>query len=138
MASSNLLFESSGQLLLEDDSLFQLTAEFDEADPVPEVVSDVVFGGRKQIHKQAIPMSIRVQIRSKLYVKNTVKINILSKLQAINRINVPIISPLITSVKSKLNLESKLQVKQKESISIKGQQSYKEFYRTIQQLEEMI
>ena len=138
MASSNLLFESTGQLLLEDGSLFQLTAEFDEPDPVPEVVSDVVFGGRKQIHKQAIPISIRVQIKSKLHVKNTVKLSILSRVFIQYILNIPIISSLLSIPSTQLKLESRHQVKQKESVSIKGKQSYAEFYKTIQQLEEMM
>ena len=138
MASSNLLFESTGQLLLEDGSLFQLTAEFDEPDPVPEVAQYITFGGLRQIRKQAIPISIRVKIHSKLHVKNTTTLSILSRVFIPSILKIPIISSLLSIPLTQLKLSSKLQVKQKESVSIKGKQSYAEFYKTVQQLEEMM
>ena len=132
--SAILLSDGASKLLLANGEYLNLADAYDE----PDV--NMIFGGIRNriIHKQAIPTSLRVKIQSKLYVNNSTRINISSKLQVSNIIKTVITSPLITSISSKLKLESKLKVRQKESISIRGKQSYAEFYRTIKLLEEMV
>ncbi len=132
--SAILLSDGTSRLLLSNGEYLNLSDEHD----TPDV--NMVFGGiqNRIIRKQAIPIVIRVKIHSKLYVANSAKLGISSRLQATNKIKTILISPLITSISSKLKLESRLKIKQKESISIKGKQSYAEFYRTIKLLEELI
>ncbi len=132
--SAILLSDGTSRLLLSNGEYLNLSDEHD----TPDV--NMVFGGirNRVIRKQAIPTSIRVKIHSKLYVANSAKLGISSRLQVVNKIKTVIISPLITSISSKLKLESRLKIKQKESILVKGKQSYTEFYRTIMQLEELI
>ena len=135
MADSQILLSDGiSKLVLSNGEYLNLSDQFDEPD------INMIFGGLRdrQIHKQAIPMSIRVHIRSKLYVNNTTALSILSRVFIPSILKIPIISSLLSIPSTRLKLESKLKVKQKESVSIKGQQSYKEFYRTIQQLEEMV
>ena len=135
MADSAILLDDGiSKLLLSNGEYLNLADAYDE----PDV--NMIFGGlqNKIIRKQAIPISIRVKIHSKLYVKNAIKLTILSKLYKLSIRKIPIISTLITTISPKLKLESKLQVKQKENFNVTGKQSYAEFYRTIISLEEMV
>ncbi len=135
MADSQILLSDGiSKLVLSNGEYLNLSDQFDEPD------INMIFGGLRdrQIRKQAIPTSIRVKIHSKLYVKNTVKLSILSRVYIQYILNIPIISSLLSIPLSVLKLESKLKVKQKESFNVQGKQSYKEFYRIIQQLEEMV
>ena len=132
--SAILLSDGVSKLLLSNGEYLNLADAYDE----PDV--NVIFGGlrNKVIHKQAIPISIRVKIHSKLHVKNTTTLSILSRVFIPSILKIPIISSLLSIPLTQLKLSSKLQVKQKESVSIKGKQSYAEFYKTVQQLEEMM
>ena len=135
MADSQILLSDGiSKLVLSNGEYLNLSDQFDEPD------INMIFGGLrdKQIHKQAIPISIRVKIHSKLHVKNTTTLSILSRVFIPSILKIPIISSLLSIPLTQLKLSSKLQVKQKESVSIKGKQSYAEFYKTVQQLEEMM
>lgn len=126
-APDKLLFENGNYAIFENGDYFALSTETE--------VPVIVFGGYKKIHKQAIPIALKIKMSSKVYAKSEIKANIKSNVMVTNAINVKLTSSLILSLLAKLQIKSKLKLKLRESFSINGKQEYVRFNKLLQALE---